>query len=135
MITIKKTVSKFTDLDASLTKHPIRGDLMTKKDVEAIKFAIRNLIMTGTHEKPFHPERATPISEMLFENYDNNFNKSMVAHQIKYLIDAYEPRAILKEVTFDDGRITLNELTIGITFQPINTSEDISFNVILQRLR
>ena len=67
--TVNKTIKRFKDLNLSFTRHPITADVTVKTDVEAIKFAIRNLLMTKKYEVPFHPEIGSSLIGQLFENY------------------------------------------------------------------
>ena len=52
---------KWADLDLDFVAHPVTKDIVLKKDVEAIKRSVRNLILTNPHERPFHPEIGSGI--------------------------------------------------------------------------
>ena len=45
----------YADLDLSLTKHPIRNDIVLLKDDKAIKNAVKNLLRSNFYERPFQP--------------------------------------------------------------------------------
>ena len=45
----------WADLDLDFTAHPVTKDIVLKRDVEAVKRSIRNLILTNQYERPFQP--------------------------------------------------------------------------------
>ena len=65
----KRTTRIFEYLDLFFTRKPSDSDVATLKDVMAIKRSVRNLVLLNHHEKPFHPEIAGGVREMLFENF------------------------------------------------------------------
>ena len=59
-------------------RKPVSGDVNILTDVENIKRAVRNLILTNVFERPFHPELGSGVRDMLFENmtpFVNNVNE------------------------------------------------------------
>lgn len=131
MASVTVAQTKFNDIDLSMTQHPVSGDVMLKKDVEAIKFAIKNILLTTYY--PFHPEKQCRISDMLFDNY-TQAAKSVAAREIQNTIINMEPRAILRSVTFGED-ITNHTIEITVSFEPTNTTEQVSFTILLERLR
>ena len=57
----------WSDLDLDFTMHPVTKDVSIKRNVEAIKRSVRNLIMTNPFERPFHPEIGSGITGLLFD--------------------------------------------------------------------
>ncbi len=53
---LSTNVRSWSDLDLDFLAHPVTKDIVLKRDVEAIKRSVRNLIMTNPHERPFQPE-------------------------------------------------------------------------------
>ena len=49
------------------SKKNTSADISKVQGVQAVKRAVRNLILTNTYEKPFHPEIGSGIRELLFE--------------------------------------------------------------------
>ena len=47
--------NEYSDIDIMFTAHPISGDITTKKDSDAVKRAVRNIILTNDYERPFKP--------------------------------------------------------------------------------
>ncbi len=131
--TVNKTIKRFKDLNLSFTRHPITADVTVKTDVEAIKFAIRNLLMTKKYEVPFHPEIGSSLIGQLFENYTVAM-KNIVTQEIGNVILNYEPRAELLDVLYQ-GVPHENRLNVVIVFRIINISEPITLNLLLERTR
>ena len=131
--TVNKTIKRFKDLNLSFTRHPITADVTVKTDVEAIKFATRNLLMTKKYEVPFHPEIGSSLIGQLFENYTVAM-KNIVTQEIGNVILNYEPRAELLDVLYQ-GVPHENRLNVVIVFRIINISEPITLNLLLERTR
>ena len=63
-----RNTRQYTDLDLFFGKKSSNNDIQTLTDVQAVKRSIRNLVQLNVYDKPFHPEIAGGIREMLFEN-------------------------------------------------------------------
>ena len=61
----------YTDIDL-LFKAKGNGDLYKKNDAAAVKQAVKNLIQTNFHEKPFTPYFGANLRNMLFELAGND---------------------------------------------------------------
>lgn len=113
--------------------HPVKKDIPAVVDLEAVKAAVKNLILTNFHERPFHPEIGSNVAAMLFEPADN-FTAMSIKEEILFVLKKFEPRTNdhVVEVT-DNSERNLYEITIGfnVIFSP--KREEISF--YLQRLR
>lgn len=123
----------FSDLDLSFEANPTTGDVFRVHDENAIKRAIKTLVLTNHYERPFHSELGTPIRNMLFENYSPmlviNIRKA-----IEYLIGNYEPRVELLDVVIDpyeDER----QVDIGILFRIRNITSRLAVVVTVDRTR
>ena len=51
-----RSVRLYKDLALSFEKNANTKDVLQKKDVDAVKQSVRNLILTNHYERPFHPE-------------------------------------------------------------------------------
>lgn len=132
-VTINKTITRFKDLNLLFTRHPITDDVTVKTDVEAVKFSIKNLILTRHFEVPFHPEVGTSIVGRLFENY-TPVTRNLIEEEIRNVITNYEPRAELLGVNFS-GSPMKNSMTIEVVFRMINVTEPITLSIVLERTR
>lgn len=130
-ITIQKTVRDFTDFNLNFTKHPISDQLTIKKNAEAVKQSIKNILLTRRGERRFDPNFGSPIYEFLFET-PSPVLKSVVQDEIARAIALYEPRAVVTDVivSFDN-----NELRVDVAFLLQNIQTPVNLTVIINRLR
>lgn len=126
-------VAVYSDLDLSFLIHPILNDVTPLKDIDAVKQAVKNLVLTNFYERPFHPEIGGNVSGKLFEPADR-FTASEIRDEIKEVLKRYEPRVNGVNVSVYD-RSDANAYTVNIAFNIIflQTETDVTFN--LQRLR
>ena len=124
----------FKDINLSLAKHPITGDIATLTNVEAVKRSVRNLINTNFYERPFHPEIGSNIRQSLFEPL-NTLTAGVLTHNITNVLETHEPRILLHRVDCTPD-IDRNAYNVRLDFFIINaTTELISFEFILERIR
>lgn len=123
----------FSDLDLNFIPHPVTGDLIRKFDDNAIKQAVKNLVMTKNHERPFHSEIGSPIPALLFEPL-NPVTALMVRRSIIDLISNFEPRVQLIEVEVIPS-LDNNSLYCSITFKIVNSERPIQLDLALERTR
>ena len=87
-----RSVKKFKDLNLNFTKHPSTKDVTTLSDAASVKRSVRNLVQYGMYEKPFHPEIASGVRDLLFEPM-SPFSSNILARKIEDVINNFEPRA------------------------------------------
>ena len=81
----------YKDLDLSFTAHPITGDVATKSDSDAVRRAVRNIVMTNYYERPFKPSLGANIRGLLFElDTDRKLNRAK--RRLAEAIEDFEPR-------------------------------------------
>jgi len=121
------------DLDINFDRNPLSGDVAVRKDEEAIKRSLRNLLLYRRGEKPFHPEISSGIQDLLFELV-NPVMLIELKSRIGHTIQRYEPRVSNAIVDVVDV-IDKNEIRITIHFTIRNVQRVFSTTVALQRLR
>jgi phage baseplate assembly protein W len=123
----------FSDLDLNFTKHPVTKDVVRKFDEEAIKAAVKNLVLTQNYERPFHSEIGSQIRGLLFEPATPMLG-IMLKRAIADTIINFEPR-----VKLDDVLVTIspdnNEVYVSIYFTIVNTVRPLQVDLILTRTR
>ena len=131
-----KTVSEkvYADLDLFFRPHPVTGDISLKYDTDAVKRAVRNIMMTNYYERPFKPGFGSNIREMLFE-VDTPRYHSKYAEDIKKTILDFEPRVTGVEVYF--GEVTdRGQVDVKISYVIRQTNLDKQqLTVTLSRVR
>ena len=130
---ITRNVRQYTDLDLFFGKKT-NNDVNKITDVQAVKRSIRNLVLLNVYEKPFHPEIAGGVREMLFENM-TPVTAIIVARKIEDVIKNFEPRARLISVSARPD-LDRNEYECTISFYVVNApTELVDLTVFLERLR
>ena len=124
---------RWYDLDLDFTAHPVTKDIVLKKDVEAVKRSVRNLILTNPHERPFHPEIGSGITGILFELVSPT-TAVVLQSEIRQVITNFEPRVRLIDISVL-GDIDKNGYYVTIEFRVINIPNPVTIELFLERLR
>ena len=127
----------YKDLSLFFTPNPVSGDVTMVTDVQDIKRSVRNLVMTSRFEKPFHPEIASHVRDLLFEPF-SPVTINLLRNRIETVLINYEPRVTLTEVEVEDPdfqRMDNNELNVRIFFTLKNDPEIQTVDVLLERIR
>jgi phage baseplate assembly protein W len=125
--------NRFSDLDLTFTRHPIKSDVVLSVDDQAVIRSMRNLILTNHYERPFHPEIGSNVRKMLFEPV-SPLTANYLQREIEDTIKNFEPRAKLQQVVIQIEP-DKNYYTAIISFYINNRTEPITINFVLQRLR
>ena len=131
IISAKK--KEYRDLDLSLTLHPIKKDIVPLRDDNAVKNAIKNLIVTNFFERPFRPDLGANLSGLLFEPADALTSIAIEDNITKVIVDN-EPRVnVLSVVVIYDRSEDAYRTIIKFIIKE-NDVEDI-VDIRLRRLR
>jgi len=131
---ITRNVRQYTDLDLFFGKKSSNSDVQEITDVKAVKRSIRNLVLLNHYEKPFHPEIASGVRDMLFELM-TPVTATILARKIEDVINNYEPRARLVSVTALPN-LDRNEYEVSIEFYVVNQpTELVDLSIMLERVR
>lgn len=133
MAVINRKARFYRDLDLAFAANPFTKDIYVKTNEEAVKNAVKNLVLTQNYERPFHPEIGSPVYGLLFEPF-TPLIKNTLEKMISQLINNYEPRATLLGVNVTD-KPDENSLDVQIDFRVNNIERPITVNVNLQRTR
>jgi phage baseplate assembly protein W len=132
-MTTKAVNRIYSDIDLNFLAHPNTGDVSKKYDVDAVKQALKTLILTNFYERPFQPKLGSPVYGMLFENIDVPSANSLKL-RLELLISQYEPRVRAQEVTvvplYDE-----NSFRVTIYFYVVGVRDPVTFSTILKRTR
>ena len=124
----------YKDINLNFGRHPVTKQLQTLTDASAVKRSVRNLVQIGEYEKPFHPEIASGVRDVLFENM-TPFTAQTLQRNITDVITNFEPRALLTSVEvlprFDE-----NQYQVIVEFYIENApAELVDLSFTLERLR
>jgi phage baseplate assembly protein W len=129
----RKIESVYSDFHKDLTVNPFSNDLALKKDEEAVKEALKNIIFMDKGEKLFQPTFGGNIKAMLFE-LNTPVTLKLIQEQIKTTINNYEPRVELIDVEIY-SLIDNNSVVIKIIYALRNREEPLQVEFILERVR
>lgn len=121
----------FSDLDISFVAHPISGDVAIKKDSDAIKRSVRNIVLTNHYERPFKPSFGANLRRLLFETIGVGMTNK-AAKEIAKALTILEPR--ISNVTFDIKNRG-NEMNITIYYVIVNTQQQQDLEFTVSRVR
>ena len=107
----------YSDLDLFMTPHPVTKDVTTKKDSDAIKRSVKNIILTNKFERPFKPNFGASVRNMLFE-LDSQRQMRKFTKEIEKMISILEPR--VNNVTVALGEMRGNELNMTVFYNITN---------------
>ncbi len=123
----------WADLDLDFIAHPVTKDIVLKRNVEAIKRSVRNLVLTNPHERPFHPEIGSGIRGILFDLVSPT-TAVVLQSAIRQVLTNFEPRIVIENIAVL-GDIDKNGYYVTIQFQPISTPDPVVVELFLERLR
>ena len=136
----ESSLSTYTYRDFSLffTKNPVTGDISTLTDVADVKRSVRNLVLTNEFDRPFHPEIASHVRDLLFQPF-TAITYNLLRNRIDKVLEIYEPRAKLTRIEIDDREfqnMDNNTLSVKIFFTLLNapTNEE-NVDIMLERIR
>jgi phage baseplate assembly protein W len=132
MATLTRNSRDYIDVDFKFTKHPESYNLSIKKNINAVKQSIINLLLLKEGDKPFHPEIKSPIFDNLFE-LNSVVEKIILESEILKYINAYEPRVLVNSVTVTTD--SPNTITCTVIGQIINLQQQFEINILVDRMR
>ena len=127
-------VRQYVDLDLFFGKKTSNRDISDVTDIQAVKRSIRNLVLLNSFEKPFHPEIASGVRDMLFELM-TPVTAAVLARLVQDVIENFEPRARLVGVRAIPD-YDKNSYSVTVEFYVVNTpTELVDLTIFLERLR
>lgn len=134
MATLKGRRSRiYSDIDMDFNINAVTGDVGKKLDINSVKQAIKNLILTKPYEKPFHPEIGSQVYGLLFEPLDG-LTANTINKVILNLIENWEPRVKVLSLTVNPDFDT-NTYNLSIEFDIIGVNNPQTLETNLKRLR
>jgi len=123
---------QYTDIDLTFT-NKATGDIYKKTNSAAVKQAVKNLLLTNRTEKPFQPYYGGDLNRFLF-SLSEDFDEDDVKDNIAAAIQNHEPRVRVRDIQvliLPDSY----DIKVTVIFQVISTSEVVSLDVSIARLR
>lgn len=121
------------DLDLKLGIHPIRKDLNVLKDDNAVKNAVKNLLVTNANERPFQPFLGANLRGLLFEPGDA-LTRIALKENIRDVLVNHEPRIQVLDIDIKD-LADQNAYRVLVKFKIKEYDTDDTVEIVLRRLR
>ena len=129
-----RSVRLYKDIALSFERNSNTKDIIVKKDIEAVKQSVRNLILTNHFERPFHPEIGSSVAAILFEPM-SPITANILQRTISECIVNFEPRARLVSVNANPN-LNRNAYEVSIEFYVVNIpGELVTLTTLLERSR
>lgn len=131
-----KNVAKkyFTDLDLKFGANPVTRDVNLKSDSDAIRRAVKNLVLTDNFERPFKPGIGANIRGLLFELTGEDLIDE-IELRIKKLLRNFEPRIDNIKIVASEDTLDSNEVAVSIYYDINNDPRPQQLDIILNRIR
>ena len=122
----------YSDLDVSLARD-VTNDIAPLKDIDAVKAAVKNLVLTSFGERPFQPNLGSAIKSLLFEPADR-ISIAILRKSIVDVLRKNEPRidSITIEVKDESEN---NRYMVDLGFRVISLNQEVDISFYLQRVR
>lgn len=123
----------YTDFKIDFDEHPLTADLALNTNANAVKKAVRNLLLTGMYERRFRPYIGSGLQKYLFENV-NPVTAQLIRESIITTITNFEPRAKLVSVVVKVDP-DWNAYRATVKFSIVNLPDIVVLDEIIRRVR
>jgi phage baseplate assembly protein W len=123
----------YSDFTHTFLPHPNTGQITRRTNIDAVKMAIRNLVLTNKYERLRNPQFGGNIRRYLFERFIET-TAPEIEFDIKQLIERYEPRAKVISVTATPQE-DLNAMIVTIQFYIAMVESEQEMDLTLYRVR
>jgi phage baseplate assembly protein W len=124
---------EYSDLDLNFIIHPVRKDINKNVGVQSVINSVKNLLLTGHYERPFHPEIGSNVRKMLFEPLDAIVAVDLQG-EIEETLNNYEPRIRIRKIMVSPN-FDRDAFEVYLEFNVLNRTEPITINFLLSRVR
>ncbi len=123
----------YRDIALSFETNTATKDVIVKKDVDAVKQSVKNLILTNHYERPFHPEIGSDVRAMLFEPM-TPLTALNLQRKVAEVLNNFEPRINLQQVLASPD-LDRNSYALKILFYVVGSNQPVEVETFLERLR
>ena len=123
----------FSDFNHTFLPHPNTGQISRKVNADAVKLAIRNLVLTNKYERLRNPSFGGNLTHYLFEPLDED-TALEIKNDIEWLIETYEPRAQVREI-YCVVSADQNSVEVRIQFNVLTSKDVEDLDLTLYRVR
>jgi len=133
MATLTRQQTIFTDLDISFARNSVNGDVAVLRNEDAIKQAVKLLILSQNFERPFHSEIGSPVNGLLFEN-SSPLLTSMIRRVVQQTLSNFEPRIDVRNIQVTEN-VDQHQIEVTIEFSIVGTTTSFEVDINIERTR
>lgn len=111
----------------------MKKDIIPLYNADAVKQAVKNLVLTNHGEKLFRPKVGGNVAAQLFENV-GRFTAVTIQNDISEMLKKYEKRVTNVSVTVDDNA-DRNEYNVSIEFSIVGSNIQTETSFALTRIK
>ena len=127
------SIDRYSDLNLQMIVHPQKKDIVPLVGEQAVKNAIRTLLLTNFMERPFQPALGANLRSLLFEPNDA-ITRLALKDAVINVLERHEPRIqnvnVVIEATNDENTY---RIIVVFSIKENDSVQDIEIN--LRRLR
>jgi len=112
-----KKSRSFRDISTNLVRNPFTSDVAVVNNADAIKQAVKNLILTAPGEKLFNPKFGSRVSQLLFEPLD------------PFLVDTLQTE-ILNTIKNNERRVVVTNLECTLNYDENSIEVTLEYQII-----
>lgn len=90
-------ISMVADLSSNISGYQTAYKVAKKKDVDAVKGAVRNIFSWNPGERIIEPDFGNTIRRLLYEGI-TKYNSEQIVNECKMLMTRWEPRAAIDRI-------------------------------------
>ena len=124
----------FADLDLKFASNPVTRDVNVKYDSDAIRRAVKNLVLTDNFERPFKPGIGANIRGLLFELQGDDLTEE-IELRVTELLNNFEPRINNVQVKVSEDTLDSNDLNVTIYYVIKNDPRPQTLDIVVNRIR
>jgi phage baseplate assembly protein W len=123
----------YKDADFTFKENPNTNDVAIKKNNEAVKQSVLNILRTNHGERPFNYFFGANLRSYLFENM-TNITAAQMATSVNNSLRNHEPRIEVLNTNIQ-ARADENEVLITVTGRVLSSNEVLDISTTIERLR
>ena len=123
----------YKDADFTFKENPNTNDVSIKKNNEAVKQSVLNILRTNHGERPFNYFFGANLRSYLFENI-TNITAAQMATSVNNSLRNHEPRIEVLNTNIQ-ARANENEVLITVTGRVLSSNEVLDISTTIERLR
>ena len=123
----------YSDFLINFNRHPESNIVVRATNEEAVKKALRNLLLTDKGERLYQPKIGADLKNLLFENM-SPITADLLKDKIREAITTYESRVRILDIIVIPNDAN-NSYEVGIVFEIINSVDPVSISLTLYRVR